>query len=1093
VHELAHKICPQCEARVLDKHRFCPSCGSDLADVEARDGDPYLGVVIADRYRIDHLLGTGAMGRVYRAEQTTLGKPFAIKILSPQLTHDPDSQARFANEAHNAASLNHPNVVSVLDYGRTPEGVTYLVMEHIEGRSLEQIILEDFPLPRERVADLILQILAALTEAHGLGILHRDLKPENILVQSLRTRGELLKVLDFGIAKLMDDAPNARARPGLTSQGIVCGTPEYMSPEQACGLKLDQRSDLYAVGVILYQMLTGRPPFESEVAVEILHRHIHEQPVAPSMVLGCEPDPLEAVCLRALEKNREQRFADAAEFREAIVEATRSGSQAQLRCTNCSERLRAADRFCPACGTPAPAAGTAAPRVGRRSTRALRQTSGETTAEVLLRALPARLIGDAPNALLQAVEQQFEAPSAGLLAQVIVGPAGAGKSRLLDEFADRAEQRGWRVVSMTTEPSGALPALWPIRMAVAELLGVDPRTPSPGDIGRAANLVGLSYEALPGLYELFGVGANTTAAGSTVEYAVRRRECFTSAVQALCEGAGGQPLLLTFDDVDRWDAPSRRVLQRLVRARAEHPVRVVIATAEAQCDWLQSPVTTLPHLDPGQLRRWAADLARHDSALADHLARRAPATPFELELVLRAGSALPDEPSGDPARALELGIDAWLAQLGDTERAVLDVCAVLGERVDESDLEQLRACDPAGRVGELTDHLNALAQAGLLTEVSRGPGAGEATGPGGRRWALRSRRIRERVLATLDRERARHLHREAAFQTELAHNSPTIRALFLLRAQPSRVRDTTGRLQTVELIGALREAAVDAVAAFDDPKAVRLLKTGLKACQRLPDEDRLRHEAPLITEFIDSFCFSDRVDEALATLRKIIEEPHPVEFASDLNRARGRCLARQHDWTGAIEAFQRALGPVIAQGRRAALLELYAELARAWAASGQSKRALAELAEGLDMCTLGDGPRATVDVSMWRYLLVTAELHERAGDVRVARTWAEYALFQAQRRGEELGQMRAHEQLGRLLRALDQSTLAEQHVGRGLELARALGDRRTSAEFLLLRASLREAAGRPDEAQRCAHEALRLTKLLEWERGIKRAQQLLQL
>src|SRR5690606_16812062 len=136
--------------------------------------------------------GIGAMGRVYRAEQAALRKPFAIKILSPQLTNDPDSQARFANEAHNAASLNHPNVVSVVDYGRTRDGITYLVMEYIEGRSLEQIIYDEFPLARERIADLTLQILAALTEAHGLGILHRDLKPENILIQSLRTRGELL-------------------------------------------------------------------------------------------------------------------------------------------------------------------------------------------------------------------------------------------------------------------------------------------------------------------------------------------------------------------------------------------------------------------------------------------------------------------------------------------------------------------------------------------------------------------------------------------------------------------------------------------------------------------------------------------------------------------------------------------------------------------------------------------------------------------------------------------------------------------------------------------------------------------------------------
>jgi serine/threonine protein kinase/tetratricopeptide (TPR) repeat protein len=1081
VHELAHKICPQCDARVLDEHRFCPSCGSDLPAVAAHDDDPYVGVVIEDRYRIEELLGIGAMGRVYRAEQTALRKPFAIKILSPQLTNDPDSQVRFANEAHNCASLNHPNVVSVVDYGRTRDGITYLVMEYIEGRSLEQIIYDEFPLARERIGDLTLQILAALAEAHGLGILHRDLKPENILVQSLRTRGELLKVLDFGIAKLMDDAPNARARPGLTSQGVVCGTPEYMSPEQACGLNLDQRSDIYAVGVILYQMLTGRPPFESEVAVEILHRHIHEQPTPPSEVLGQPADPLEPVCLRALSKERDARFADATEFREAVVEALRVTTAS--RCSSCSSQLRPADRFCPSCGTPVPDdEATPMPRVHRRSTRALRQATGEATAEVLLRALPSRLVGEAAVALIAAGERQLELPRPGLHAQVIAGGPGSGKSRLLDELADRAEQHGWRVVSSRSEPTGAMTALWPIRVAVAGILGFDHRNASPGEINRAANLAGLSYEAVPGLQELFGVGLGAGVSNQAVEYAVRRRECFTSAVQALTESGRGHPLLLVLDDVDRWDVPSRRVLQQLVRARAEHPLLILIATAEEQRDWLRSPVVGLPRFDAQELRKWADSLAHGDSALADRLAGYAPITPFELELALRSMPAAGNQIDFDSA------VKAWLSSLAANERQVLELASVLGESFEYDDLDALRACDPhlpslpSGQVGNLRHHLIALEQAGLLRGIDE------------RGWAFRSRRIQEWVSGSLERERMRHLHREAATRTEIAQQSPTVRALHLLRAQPSKVRDTAGRVQAVELIEALREAAVSAVSAYDDLKAVRLLRTAIKACRRLDDKERLQHEAHLIAELIDPFCFTDRVDEAIDTLRKVLRTGQAAELESEMQRALGRCLARKRDWSGAIEAYQRALGPLIAQGRRATLLELYADLARAYASLGKPDRALAELNEGLDMCTLGDGPRAAVDVSMWRYLLTAAEQHERGeskqapgAGLRSARVWAEHALFQAERRSEDLGQMRAHETLGRLLRGLGQAMLAEQHVGRGLELSRKLGDRRTSAELLLLRAELRNAAGRPDEARRCLDEALRLAELLEWERGIKRA------
>ncbi len=1069
MHELAHKICPKCEARASGDPRFCPACGTDLSAVRVSESDPYVGMVIQDRYRLDKLIGAGAMGRVYRAEQTALHKPFAVKILSPQLTHDPDSQARFANEAHNAASLNHPNVVSIVDYGRSKDGVTYLVMEFVEGRSLEQIIADEFPLPRERIVDLTLQILAALTEAHGLGILHRDLKPENILVQTLRGRGELLKVLDFGIAKLMDESPNG-ARPGLTSQGVVCGTPEYMSPEQACGLKLDQRSDLYAVGVILYQMMTGRPPFESHVAVEILHRHIHEQPKPPSVVLSVEPDPLEAVCLKALAKERDARFANATEFRDALLAATRAASS-ELSCRHCGEPMRASQRFCASCGTPAPTSQVGPASGVRRptphSTRALRQATGESTAEVLLRALPRRLAGEAAPGLLTAGEAFMTSRRPGLRAQVIAGAPGSGKTRLLDEAASRAETKGWTVIAAGAEPTGAMTALWPIRVAVAKLLHLDHDELGPGDLQRAANLGGLSYEALPGLVELFGFGSS-----GTVEYAVRRRECLTSAVQALIE-LGDHPLLLVFDDVDRWDAPSRRIVQKLVRAQAKRPVLVLVSTSEANRDWLHSPVVELPALGVDELESWAEALSHADSPLAQRLLAHAPLLPFELELVLRC------LPATEGKVDVEQAIAGWLSRLAGPERQVLELASVLGEQFERDDLDSLREADPLGQRGALDQHLAGLQQAGLIAPL------------GERAYVFHNRRIREHVLGLLDRQRARLLHREAANRSRRAQASSTVRALYLLRAQSSRVEDAAARVATVELIEALREAAMSAVASFDDPKAVRLLRTALKAAQRLPFKDRQLHEANLIAELVDPFCFTDRVDEAIATLRTLLEDQHAPATESELNRALGRCLVRAHDWVGAVAAFQRALAPLIAQGRRQALLELYADLGRAYEQSGKRARALAELGEGLDMCTLGDGPRADVDASLWRYLMGVAEIHLRADDDRSARIWIEHALFQAERRHEDLGVLRCHHLMGRLLRNIGQPMLADQHFGRALEAGRKLGDRRTCAEILLDRADLRRSVGKPDEARRLAEETKRLAELLEWQRGVDESDVLL--
>ena len=192
----AYKVCPDCDGRANEEHRFCPSCGTDLAAVEVQAGDLWLGTTIEGRYRLDEVIGTGAMGRVYRATQTNLNKFCAVKVLHAHLPTDAAARDRFANEAHNAASLNHPNVVSVVDYGTTPDEMTYLAVEFVEGKSLEAVIAEEYPLARGRIVDLCLQILAALTEAHGLGILHRDLKPANILVT---TAGEC-KITDFGHA-----------------------------------------------------------------------------------------------------------------------------------------------------------------------------------------------------------------------------------------------------------------------------------------------------------------------------------------------------------------------------------------------------------------------------------------------------------------------------------------------------------------------------------------------------------------------------------------------------------------------------------------------------------------------------------------------------------------------------------------------------------------------------------------------------------------------------------------------------------------------------------------------------------------------------
>ncbi len=229
--------------------------------------DPYLGRKLDDKYMIEELLGVGGMGRVYRAVQLSLEKKICVKVLRTGATEDETLARRFHREARAASRLNHPNSISVIDFGQTAaDGSLYMAMEFIPGRDLGKIIREDFPLGEQRVVHIMDQVLSALADAHAADIVHRDLKPENIMVTDLRGTKDFVKVLDFGIAKIQETSQD----PGLTQAGMVCGTPEYMSPEQARGEPLDARSDLYAAGVILYQMITGRLPFQAPTAMGIV-------------------------------------------------------------------------------------------------------------------------------------------------------------------------------------------------------------------------------------------------------------------------------------------------------------------------------------------------------------------------------------------------------------------------------------------------------------------------------------------------------------------------------------------------------------------------------------------------------------------------------------------------------------------------------------------------------------------------------------------------------------------------------------------------------------------------------------------------------
>jgi serine/threonine-protein kinase len=276
--------------------------------------------VIADRYRVDAVLATGGMGAVYRATDTRLSRAVAVKVILPELGQNQTQVARFEREAVASARLSHPGIVQVHDFGKTDDGIAYLVMELVEGRTLADV-LDDGKLPAPRAVELVDQALVALAAAHAAGIVHRDLKPGNLMVVPIGGGRELLKILDFGIAQLKSGEAYVR----LTQTGDVVGTPSFMAPEQARAEPCDARADVYAMGMVLWCCLTGQRPWPADwMIAQIVVAVQTEMPRRADLVVADVPRAVAAVAEKAIAKRPEDRYASAAEMSAALREAARA-------------------------------------------------------------------------------------------------------------------------------------------------------------------------------------------------------------------------------------------------------------------------------------------------------------------------------------------------------------------------------------------------------------------------------------------------------------------------------------------------------------------------------------------------------------------------------------------------------------------------------------------------------------------------------------------------------------------------------------------------------------------------------------------------
>jgi serine/threonine-protein kinase len=347
------KKCPRCGREYENANTLCPADGTVL---EKTDDDALIGQTLADKYRIEEIINEGGMGAVYRATHVLMDKTVAVKVLHPALAADDKIVARFSREARAASRISHPHALSVTDFGEDKGGVVFLVMEYLNGETLKEVIRKEGPMPLPRIVEIIRQVCGALEAAHAEGVVHRDLKSDNIMLIDVGG-GDWAKVLDFGIAKIKEKVGQD---PALTAPNLIIGTPQYMSPEQCSqAAEIDSRSDIYSLGVILYELLIGHVPFTGESPTAIMMKHLQEPPPSVLEERKDLPASVGRVVARAMAKRPEDRFQTVSELSEELAAAAADEPAAVAATTGPGTADRSTNRIVVPTGSNEPPRSTA--------------------------------------------------------------------------------------------------------------------------------------------------------------------------------------------------------------------------------------------------------------------------------------------------------------------------------------------------------------------------------------------------------------------------------------------------------------------------------------------------------------------------------------------------------------------------------------------------------------------------------------------------------------------------------------------------------------------------------------------------------------
>lgn len=967
--------------------------------------DALIGRVLGDKFRLRACIGIGGTGAVYRADQIALGRTVAVKILAEELAEDPKLVRRFHDEALAASRLNHPNTVSVIDYGQTPDGLLYLVMELVRGPTLTQLVAEG-PLVVDRALDIVGQILAGIEEAHLNGVVHADLKSDNVIVDQRRADWDVVKVVDFGIARLLFNPPEGEDR-------SICGTPEYMAPETITGAAPSFVSDLYSVGIIFYELLVGHTPFVGGTTVEILTRQLRQAPTPPSQLRHGLAGDVEAVCLRAIAKHPQDRYPDAGAFKAAILqlrEARRAMRSANMAiCESCNAQIPARFRFCPECGQPR--AGTVV-------------TASADTQEQSSPAIVLPMVGR--DAALEAVVEHLRADTVPAVMSVC-GVAASGRSKLLREAYQRLlDGGGVTVYQAGPDPTGLATPLYPIRAVTAAALALPPVC-TLEELGRSATELGLTERDLPGLAELFGHPGSLV----DLEPLVRRREMVASTVRALHAAAAISPMALVFENIDLYDSPSQEIIRRLGERSEEcRALRIVVTMTPALAAQWQGRGQTV---EVGPLD---VDAIRHIVAEAR---ARGIADPPDPHRLLALSGGLPGHIDQCIQYVTEGGtLDDSVATIPDLIAArashlpqpVLELCqtaAVFGYDVDRTVLTHACALGPRA----FESNLSALIAHDLVRDAD---GIVTFTSPA----------LRDIVYDSTPGEVRRHLHGVAA---ELLAQTTTEPALL------GHHHDMAGA--TDPAADYLARAGDVATRYLDDAGACALYQRALRAARAVlyaSDEDKDVHRyVTLSVKLAGALGASGQVGLA----RGVLDEARPwaagiPRLEAHLGRAAAQLALAEDDAAAATAHVRRAIGSAIASGDGALITELYLDLAGVLTRGGDPEGARRELEEGIDMVTFGEGVAARGGPpDLWRLVFRLAQLSSGAGDHARAVKLGEHALAQARRAGSRLGSARVQVLLATECDRLGDAVGAAGYRADAITELRQLGDRRTTAELLL--------------------------------------------